>query len=112
VQEKDKVIDLGTLGQFKLPLAASTVNESDSVVRARDGLIVAIGGLMSQTSIIDRSGMPGTLGSDAGTLLGQRARATQKRELVILIKPTLIRDSRAAQRDLEAITERVQKMGY
>jgi MSHA biogenesis protein MshL len=112
VQEKEKNIDLGTLGQFKLPLAASTVNESDSVVRARDGLIVAIGGLMSQTSIIDRSGMPGTLGSDAGTLLGQRARATQKRELVILIKPTLIRDSRVAQRDLEAITERIQKMGY
>jgi MSHA biogenesis protein MshL len=112
VRENEKNIDLGSLGQFKLPLAASTVNESDSVVRARDGLIVAIGGLMSQTSIIDRSGMPGTLGSDAGTLVGQRGRATQKRELVILIKPTLIRDSRVAQRDLEAITERIQKMGY
>ena len=111
VQEKDKLIDLGTLGQFKLPLAASTVNESDSVVRARDGLIVAIGGLMSSTSVIDRSGLPGTLGSDAGTLLGSRGRALQKRELVILIKPTLIRDSRVAQRELEAITERIEKMG-
>jgi len=111
VQEKEKLIDLGELGTFKLPLASSNVNESDSVVRARDGLIVAIGGLMSQTSIIDRSGMPGTLGSDAGSLVGQRARATQKRELVILLKPTLVRDIQSAQRDLEAIADRVEKLG-
>jgi MSHA biogenesis protein MshL len=110
VQEKEKLIDLGTLGQFKLPLAASTVNESDSIVRARDGLIVAIGGLMSQSSIIDRSGLPGSLGSDAGTLLGQRGRSTQKRELVILLKPTLIRGDRSA-RELDEIAERFEKMG-
>ena len=109
VQEKEKNIDLGTLGQFKLPLAASTVNESDSIVRARDGLIVAIGGLMSQTSIIDRSGVPGSLGSDAGTLLGQRGRSAQKRELVILLKPTLIRSDRQS-RELEDIAERFEKM--
>ena len=112
VEEKEKLIDLGTLGQFKLPLAASTVNETDSVVRARDGLIVAIGGLMSQTSIIDRTGLPGTLGSDAGTLLGSRGKALRKRELVILIKPTLIRDIQASQRDLEAITQRIEKMRH
>lgn len=110
VQEKEKNIDLGTLGQFKLPLAASTVNESDSIVRARDGLIVAIGGLMSQTSIIDRSGLPGSLGSDAGTLLGQRGRSAQKRELVILLKPTLIRSDRQT-RDLDEIADRLEKMG-
>jgi MSHA biogenesis protein MshL len=111
VQEKEKVIDLGELGTFKLPLASSTVNESDSVVRARDGLIVAIGGLMSQTSLIDRAGLPGTLGSDAGTLFGSRGRSVQKRELVILLKPTLIRSGQSAQRDLEAISERIEGMG-
>ena len=111
VEEKEKLIDLGELGTFKLPLASSNVNESDSVVRARDGLIVAIGGLMSQTSIIDRIGMPGTLESDAGTLLGSRGRALRKRELVILIKPTLVRDIQSSQRDLEATTERLEKLG-
>jgi len=112
VQEKEKLIDLGqTLGTFKLPLAASTVNESDSVVRARDGLIVAIGGLMSHTSIIDRSGLPGTLGSDAGSLFGQRGRSGQKREVVILLKPTLIRDFRESQRDIEAAGERIEQLG-
>ena len=103
--------DLGSLGQFKLPLAASTVNESDTVVRARDGLIVAIGGLMSRTSIIDRSGLPGTTDSDAGSLLGQRARASQKREIVILLKPTLIRSGQTNLQDLDAIAERLDKMG-
>ncbi len=111
VAEKEKLIDLGTLGQFKLPLAASTVNESDSIVRARDGYIVAIGGLMSQANSIDRSGLPGTTGSDAGTLLGQRARSSLKRELVILLKPTLIRDERAMMRELDAVSDRLEKMG-
>lgn len=111
VDEKEKLIDLGTLGQFKLPLAASTVNESDTVVRARDGLIVAIGGLMSQTSIIDRSGLPGTTDSDAGGLFGQRSRSNVKRELVILLKPTLIRDGQANTQDIDAVAERLDKMG-
>lgn len=111
VAEQEKLIDLGSLGQFKLPLAASTVNESDTVVRARDGLIVAIGGLMSRTSIIDRSGLPGTTGSDAGGLFGQRARSSQKRELVILLKPTLIRTGQTNAQELDAIAERLDKMG-
>lgn len=111
VTEKEKLIDLGTQGQFKLPLAASTVNESDSIVRARDGYIVAIGGLMSQSNTVDRSGLPGTTGTDAGSLLGQRGRSTTKRELVILLKPTLIRDEKAWAQDIEATTERIEKLG-
>jgi MSHA biogenesis protein MshL len=111
VTEKEKLIDLGTQGQFKLPLAASTVNETDSIVRARDGYIVAIGGLMSQSNTVDRSGLPGTTGSDAGSLFGQRGRSSQKRELVILLKPTLIRDEKAWSRDIDATAERIEKMG-
>ena len=33
------------VGTFSLPLASSSINETDSVVRVRDGNIVAIGGL-------------------------------------------------------------------
>jgi MSHA biogenesis protein MshL len=46
VTEKNKNINLGTLGTFSLPLASSSINETDSIVRVRDGNIVAIGGLM------------------------------------------------------------------
>ena len=108
VAEKEKNVDLGTLGQFKLPLATSSVNETDSIVRVQDGNIVAIGGLMTQEQTNERSGLPGTANSQAGVLLGQRGRSLSKRELVILLKPTVIRDDRAWVRDLEQSSERLR----
>ena len=91
VTEKVKAIDLGSLGNFRLPLAASTVNETDSIVRIGDGQIVAIGGLMIQTHADNRSGIP--VISEApvvGGLFRQTSTVNAKRELVILIKPTVI----------------------
>ncbi len=92
VVERNKNIDLGSLGNFRLPLATSTVNETDSIVRVRDSQIVAIGGLMLQSNRDERSGLPGI--SDApviGGLFRQKSSAERKRELVILIKPTVIK---------------------
>ena len=91
VSEKQKNIDLGSLGSFRLPLAASQINETDSIVRLRDGQIVAIGGLMKQEQHDERSGLP--VLSDApffGGLFRQTSTVTTKRELVIMLKPTLI----------------------
>jgi len=91
VAEKTKAIDLGSLGNYRLPLAASTVNESDSIVRIGDGQIVAIGGLMIQTTANNRSGVPGLQDAPlVGGLFRQTSDLTSKRELVILIKPTVI----------------------
>jgi MSHA biogenesis protein MshL len=111
VAEKSKVIDLGSMGQFTLPLASSSVNETDSIVRVQDGNIVAIGGLMTQEQTSDRSGLPGTTNSPAGMLVGQRGSKTIKRELVILLKPTVIHDDRAWVKDLEDSSERLRAMG-
>lgn len=108
VAEKEKMVDLGTMGQFKLPLATSSVNETDSIVRVQDGNIVAIGGLMTQRQDSERSGLPGTTQSPAGALLGQRERSLTKRELVILLKPTIIHDDRAWVKDLEQSSERLR----
>jgi MSHA biogenesis protein MshL len=93
VAEKVKNIDLGALGAYRLPLAASTVNETDSIVRVRDGQIVAIGGLMLQRQSDGSSGVP-VLSSMpvVGGLFRQKTTALQKRELVILMKPTVIGD--------------------
>lgn len=107
VAEKEKLIDLGTMGQFKLPLASSSVNETDSIVRVQDGNIVAIGGLMTQGQTSDRSGLPGTLNAAAGVAVGQRGSSLTKRELVILLKPTIIGDDRAWVRDLEQSRDRL-----
>ena len=96
VTENQKPIDLGTLGRYTLPLASSAINETDSIVRVRDGEIVAIGGLMQQDSSMDRSGVPGL--SDAplvGGLFRQKSQSRSKYELVILIKPTVVTDEAA-----------------
>ncbi|MDH4392957.1 MAG: pilus (MSHA type) biogenesis protein MshL [Aquabacterium sp.] len=96
VTEKNKNIDLGSLGSFRLPLAASAVNETDSIVRVRDGQIVAIGGLMKQELRDERTGLP--VVSDApvvGSLFRQTGTVAIKRELVIMLKPTVIQDGAA-----------------
>ncbi len=96
VTEKNKNIDLGSLGSFKLPLAASAVNETDSIVRVRDGQIVAIGGLMKTEMRDERTGLP--VLSDApvvGGLFRQTNTITSKRELVIMLKPTVIQEDGA-----------------
>jgi MSHA biogenesis protein MshL len=91
VSERTKVINLGTQGSYALPLASSEINESDAVVRAHDGNIIAIGGLMRQASINSDSGVPGTEGTFWRKLLGgQTNRLSEKRELVILLKPTIV----------------------
>ena len=91
VSEIQKVIDLGELGRYTLPLASSAINETDSIVRVRDGQIVAIGGLMQQNSVNDRSGVPGLSSlPGVGGLFRYQANSEEKHELVILIKPTVI----------------------
>jgi MSHA biogenesis protein MshL len=111
VAEKQKTIDLGSLGAFVLPLATSTVNETDSIVRVQDGHIVAIGGLMKQEQASDRNGLPGASGvSGIGALFGQRTSLFRKREVVILIKPTVIRNESSWRDDLIETQERVEQL--
>jgi len=111
VTEKQKVIDLGSqLGTFTLPLANSAVSETDSIVRVQDGNIVAIGGLMKQEQSSDASGLPGTSSSPWGMLFGARDSYLKKRELVILIKPTIIRNESSWKDDLSETQSRVQQL--
>ena len=73
-------------GPGTVSLAFSTTSETDSIVRARDGQIVAIGGLMSQATYDDQAGLPGM----PKAVFGQTNRRSEKRELVILLKPTVV----------------------
>ncbi|MGB4766324.1 MAG: secretin N-terminal domain-containing protein [Rugosibacter sp.] len=107
VNEKNKTVNMGTLGSFSLPLATSNINETDSIVRIQDGNIVAIGGLMRQEQSSDRSQLPGATGIVAN-LLGQKNSGMIKRELVILIKPTIIRNDQSWTQDIKAVQERLQ----
>ena len=112
VSTVNKQIQLGTsVGTFNLPLASSSVSETDSVVRARDGEIVAIGGLMRQSSNDAHSQVP-VLGDVpvVGNLFRQTVRTGQKSELVILLKPTLIRSSNNWAQDIQDSQRRIQGM--
>ena len=105
VTEKTKQIDLGSAGNFRLPLASSSVNETDTLVRVQDGNIVAIGGLMQIESNRRSSGLPGSADVPLlATLLGNRANIGRKKEVVVLIKPTIIRTAQ----DWEAQTRRTR----
>jgi MSHA biogenesis protein MshL len=118
VTEKSKQIDLGSIGNYKLPLAFSNVNETDTMVRIQDGNIVAIGGLMQMESSRASSGLPGTTGLPGlSALFGNKANSGRKKELVVLLKPTIIRTaqdweqqtrlSRAALDDMDTTRSRV-----
>ena len=65
---------------------------------------------MSQDQSADRSGLPGTTGSAYGQIVGQRSRSMAKRELVILLKPTVIGSPSSWDADLEATGERFSEM--
>jgi MSHA biogenesis protein MshL len=107
ITESNKVINLGgATGEITVPLAVSRINETDSIVRAQDGNIVAIGGLMRQEQSSDRSQLPGATGFLANAL-GQRSSSMRKRELVILIKPTIIENDRAWADDIRGVQERM-----
>jgi MSHA biogenesis protein MshL len=111
VIEQRKVVDLGTLGVVTLPLASSSVNETDTIVRVQDGNIVAIGGLMRQESLSANSQVPG-LGDipGLGVLFQQRNRRITKSEVVILLKPTIVHSDRNWQQDLSETRDRIRAL--
>ena len=111
VQEKNKTIDLGSAGVFTLPLASSSINETDAIVRVQDGYIVAIGGLMSQEQARDNNGLAGLSSAPGiGGLFGQRGGLMRKRELVVLIKPTIIQNEASWKQDLLDTQGRIEQL--
>src|SRR5712692_6008903 len=93
VVQQDLTFNFGGGGtDTTLPLAKSSINETDTIVRVQDGNIVALGGLMKVDVANDRSGIP--LLQDlpgVGGLFGNTTRTRTKRELIILLKPTVIK---------------------
>jgi len=107
----EKVIDLGSQqGIYKLPLAKSSVSETDSIVRLKNGEIAAIGGLMKRESRDSGSGVRG-LGDIPliGALFKNTSKQRQKQELVILLKPTLIKQQSDWMQGVRDASARLQE---
>jgi MSHA biogenesis protein MshL len=110
VTERTRVINLGNMGSVTLPLASSRINEADTVVRVQDGVTVAIGGLMSQTQLDDDTRVP--VAGDLpllGNMFKRGNRLLQKREIVFLLRPTVIRGDSQWQADLAAAETRMRE---
>lgn len=102
VQEQQKLI----AGEV-VPLAASTVRESDSIVRARDGQLVVIGGLMEDSSDDNNGGVPFFKDlPGVGHLFKQKAQSGIKSELVILLRPVIV----THQTQQEALTQSLDNL--
>lgn len=88
--EQQKVITLDE-DQYVLPLAQSNIRESDTVIRAKSGEIVVIGGLMQSSTTEKESRVP-FLGAIPvlGELFKSKQEIESKKELVILLKPTVV----------------------
>jgi MSHA biogenesis protein MshL len=93
VTQQDKSFaGLGTGGiPLTLPLALSAIQESDNMVRAQSGQIIVIGGLMKEGSTDENASVP-ILGDIPilGNLFKHKKVTRIKKELVILLKPTVI----------------------
>jgi len=88
--EQIKTIRLGD-DDFSLPLAQSSVRESDTIIRAKSEEIVVIGGLI-ETRKVDHESKTPLLGDIPllGELFKNKSKMTQKRELIIMLKPVVI----------------------
>jgi MSHA biogenesis protein MshL len=110
VKDQTKIITVSGQEQ-SLPLAYSSVRESDTIVRARNGQVVVIGGLMKEATRNEKAGVP-WLGRvpGLGMLFRQQRDADTKSELVILLRPQVVRDSSDWNRAMEASNSRIQHM--
>ncbi len=94
-----------------VPFAVNTMNETDSVVKAKDGQVIVIGGLMTESNSDIRSGVPGARDiPGVGAFFNWGAQTLTKRELVILLKSTVVKDDGTWSDDISATGERIGAM--
>ncbi len=110
VTDQTKVITVSGQDQ-SLPLAYSTVRESDTIVRAHSGQVIVIGGLMKNVGSNETAAVPG-LGSipGVGALFKHRQNKVRKSELIILLKPQVILSNQDWYDDMEQSRSRIDAL--
>ena len=110
VVDQQKTVTIGTATQ-EIPLARSTVRETDSIVRAASGQVIVIGGLMQDIINDQNAGTPGFKDVPLlGNLFKHTKKASKKSELVILLKPIVVEDSKTWNADMQNSLEEIQRM--
>lgn len=108
-EEQKKIINVGTAKPLELPLARSSIRESDTVVQANNGDIIVIGGLMKtdKQEIVSKVPLLGDI-PWVGEAFTNRRESTKKVELVILLKPTVV-EKDTWQNELQRSSELLDK---
>ncbi|WP_324046723.1 pilus (MSHA type) biogenesis protein MshL [Aeromonas caviae] len=108
-EEQSKSISVGTADPLVLPLAKSSIRESDTVVQANNGDIIVIGGLMKtdRQEIVSKVPLLGDI-PWVGEAFTNRRESNRKVELVILLKPTVV-EKDTWQKELQRSSELLDK---
>lgn len=92
----------------ELPLAFSSIRESDSIVRAKSGQIVVIGGLIQNAARDTKHGVPWFSQIPyLGRLFAHSAMTSRRTELVILLRPMVVTDE-VWRTELRTTSERIE----
>lgn len=110
VQDQLKSFTVGD-EDFSLPLALRDIRESDSIVRARSGEVVVLGGLMQESSR-NQEGQQPILGEVPllKRLFQTKSRLSSKTELVILMRPIVV-DQDTWEQDISESRARTEALG-
>jgi MSHA biogenesis protein MshL len=109
----DQIKELTVSGETDaLPLAFSEIRESDSIVRAKSGQIIAIGGLMRNASRQSERFTP-WFGRIPGLkrVFGSTRETEVKTELVILLRPIVVVDDADWRRIIQPAADRLTALG-
>lgn len=91
VVDQQKTITVAN-SSFSLPLAFSSIRESDSVVKAKSGEVIVLGGLLQTNTLHEKAGIPILSQIPYLNVLFTRKKSSViKSELVILLRP-LVKD--------------------
>ena len=108
-EEQTKTIKVTNSDTLVLPLAKSSIRESDTVVQANNGDIIVIGGLMKtdKQEIVSKVPLLGDI-PWVGEAFTNRRESTKKVELVIMLKPTVV-EKDTWQNELQRSSELLDK---
>ena len=107
VSETPRTVERGD-ETVQFQLASSDVRQSDSIVRARNGDLIVIGGLMEERERSNDARVPGVGDIPPLDLLfGTQQQSAEKIELVILLRPTVVEEDTSWQR---LIDEQLEQM--
>ena len=97
----------------KVPLAKSTIRETDTIVQAENGQVVVIGGLMQELVRNDVASTP-FLGDMPviGNMFRHTRKTSTKNELVILLRPVVVGSNRTWEREVRQTTQRFRSIQH